>query len=343
MEDHQDSATWKDLLVGTQPDRVEDPLRNELGSDENNGPEGLAETNQPSATPGKRSHVPVLLAEVIELLAPKPGERFIDATLGRGGHAKELADRLGPTGHLLGIDQDPAALDWCRAQTWPTQMTYWHGNFSQIGAVQRKLNWPAVDGLLADLGVSSPQLDQAERGFSFRQEGPLDMRMDTTGGMTAAELVAQADEKTLARIFWEYGEERHSRRIARAIVDARKSTTIATSTQLAELVRQHMPRSRERGIDPATRVFQALRIAVNDELASLDLLLHQLPDVVAPGGRVAIISFHSLEDRRVKQAFRQQDIWQMLTRKPVTASPAEEATNPRSRSAKLRVAKRLGG
>jgi 16S rRNA (cytosine1402-N4)-methyltransferase len=197
-----------------------------------------------------------------------------------------------------------------------------------------------IDGLLADLGFCSDQLENAARGLSFQQEGPLDMRLDPTLGQTAAEMLNQLEEHELADIIYRYGEERHSRRIARRIVEARQVQRTETTNQLAELVRKCVPRDRNSRIDPATRTFQALRIAVNDELGSLERLLSQLGNVVKPGGRVGIISFHSLEDRLVKQAFRDANLWDVLTKKPVTASDEEVRENPRARSAKLRVAKR---
>jgi 16S rRNA (cytosine1402-N4)-methyltransferase len=200
-----------------------------------------------------------------------------------------------------------------------------------------------VNGLLADLGVSSPQLDRPERGFSFRFEGPLDMRMDPTRGTPASILIAELTEPDLADLFHRYGEERHSRRIARAIVEDRRKKPFRTTTDLADLIRRVVPRSADTArIDPATRVFQALRIVVNDELGALETLLDDLPGVIAAGGRAAIIAFHSLEDRLVKNAFRERSIWLPTTKKPITAGPDEERENPRSRSAKLRVAVRIG-
>jgi 16S rRNA (cytosine1402-N4)-methyltransferase len=193
-----------------------------------------------------------------------------------------------------------------------------------------------VDGVLADLGFASDQMDRADRGFSFRGDGPLDMRLDTTAGETAADLVNRLSEAALADIFWEYGEERHSRRVARRVAERRAEKPFETTAELAEVVRRSVPRSG--GIDPATRVFQALRIAVNDELGALDRLLAALPRVVKPGGRAGVISFHSLEDRRVKTAFRNPAVWQPVTKKPVEATDEEVARNPRARSAKLRVA-----
>jgi 16S rRNA (cytosine1402-N4)-methyltransferase len=225
-----------------------------------------------------------------------------------------------------------------RLAGWPVTLV--HANFDELPAVLANLGIDRVAGVLADLGFASDQVDEPARGLSFRQEGPLDMRLNPTAGATAADLVNTLSEQALANLFWEYGEERYSRRVARRIVERRQTTPFATTTDLAEVVRRCVPRSG--GLDPATRVFQALRIAVNDELGALDRLLAALPRLVLPGGRVGIISFHSLEDRRVKQAFRQRDVWQPLTKKPVEASAAELARNPRARSAKLRVAVRTG-
>ena len=230
-------------------------------------------------------------------------------------------------------------LELARPQLAGLPVTLVHGAFDQIADVLAEQGLPAVDGVLADLGVSSDQLDDPNRGLSFQQDAPLDMRMDPTRGETAADLLRRLPERDLADLIYQFGEERFSRRIARRIVAARESEPITTTGQLAALVRRCVPRGRG-PIDPATRTFQALRIAVNDELGSLDRLLAQLPDCVKPGGRAVMISFHSLEDRRVKQAFRSRGVWQVLTKKPVTAGEDEERANPRSRSAKLRAATR---
>ena len=219
-------------------------------------------------------------------------------------------------------------------------VTLVHANFDQLTAALDSIGVKEIDGLLADLGFASDQMDDATRGMSFKQDGPLDMRLDPTTGETAAELIARLSEFDLAKIIYEYGEERHSRRVARKIVETRRQTPIQTTAQLADLVRSCVPREKGRSFDPATRVFQALRIAVNDELESLDRLLAQLPRVLKPGGRVGIISFHSLEDRRVKHAFQDRETWTPVTKKPVTAGETEVRDNPRARSAKLRVARR---
>jgi 16S rRNA (cytosine1402-N4)-methyltransferase len=288
--------------------------------------------------------VSVLAREVVELLAPAPGQVFVDATVGVGGHARLLAERLAPSGRLIGLDQDAAMLELARPRLTGLSVTLVHANFDRLPQVLRAQGVEAVDGLLADLGVCSDQLDEAARGLSFQQAGPLDMRLDPRSGETAADLLRRLSERDLADLIYEYGEERFSRRIARRIVEARQREPLEMTEQLAALVRQCVPRPKGRRhvIDPATRVFQALRIAVNDELGALEQLLKALPRWVRPGGRAALISFHSLEDRRVKQAFRDRAVWEALTRKPVQAGEDEVRDNPRARSAKLRAAVRKG-
>ena len=281
-------------------------------------------------------HVPVLPAEVIQTLAPQPGEIWVDCTTGAGGHTRLLAER---GARVIALDQDETMLARARPNLEGLPVTLVPANFDQLTEVLQHQGLTQVDGVFADLGFASDQMDDPARGFSFRQDGPLDMRLDPGARETAADMVQKLSEGALADIFWEYGEERHSRRVARRIVERREQRPITTTADLADIVRRSVPRSG--GIDPATRVFQALRIAVNDELGSLDRLLAALPRVVKPGGRAGLISFHSLEDRRVKQAFRKADVWQPVTRKPVEASEAEIARNPRARSAKLRVAIRL--
>jgi 16S rRNA (cytosine1402-N4)-methyltransferase len=285
--------------------------------------------------------VPVLPRESIEQLDPRPGEIWVDATVGGGGHSRLIAERLGLTGRLIGLDQDEGMLERAKNRLEGLPVTLVHANFDQLTAAIGSLGIKEIDGLLADLGFASDQMDEADRGLSFQQEGPLDMRLDPTAGENAADLVARLSEYDLAKIFYEFGEERHSRRVARKIVETRKQSPIRTTARLADLVRSCVPREKGRNFDPATRVFQALRIAVNDELGSLERLLAQLPRVVKPGGRAGIISFHSLEDRRVKHAFQAREIWEPVTKKPVTASEDEIRDNPRARSAKLRVARRL--
>jgi len=282
------------------------------------------------------------VAEILRLLDPQPGQTWVDCTVGGGGHSRVIAERLaGQCGTLIGLDQDPTMLELARPrldEATGAKITLVHANFDQLGSVLTNLGIDAIDGVLADLGFSSDQMQEAGRGLSFREDGPLDMRLDPTTGATAADMVNTMSEAGLADVFFEFGEERQSRRVSRKIVERRKVTPFATTTDFANVVRSCVPRSGS--IDPATRVFQALRIAVNDELGALDRLLAVLPRVLKPGGRAGIISFHSLEDRRVKQAFRDSPMWEVITKKPVEASDEELARNPRSRSAKLRVAAR---
>ena len=287
-------------------------------------------------------HVSVLPDEVLYYLAPLPGQVIVDATTGAAGHARSIATAVGPTGRLIALDQDAAMLDLARGRLEGLPATLVHASFAELPRVLADLGIEKVDGVLADLGICSDQLDDAARGFSFGRSGPLDMRMNTDEGEPASDLIHRLTERDLADLIYEYGEERFSRRIAKRIVEVRHKEPIETTEQLAALVRRCVPRSpRKPGIDPATRVFQALRIAVNGELAALDRLLEDLPGVLRPGGRAVLISFHSLEDRRVKQAFAEPNIWDRLTRKPVVASPRETHDNPRSRSAKLRAARRV--
>ena len=314
--------------------------------------EGFARNTPEWGHGGKAGHVPVLLKEAIDFLAIRRGGTYIDATVGLGGHSYEIAKRLGAPGRLIGLDKDPAALDAARARLqappqpsddWP-KVELIHGSFADLANDQRATtNDLKLDGLLADLGVSSLQLDNPARGFSFQAEGPLDMRMNPLSGETADQVVNQADEVTLANLIYEFGEERRSRRIARAIV---RSRPIRTTAQLAEIVSAaaRPMNQAERRIHPATRTFQALRIFVNRELDDLRALLDAAPQLLKPEGRLVIISFHSLEDRIVKDALREgakRGHYRLLTKKPVTASEEEIDRNPRSRSAKLRAAERL--
>ncbi|HLB90547.1 MAG TPA: 16S rRNA (cytosine(1402)-N(4))-methyltransferase RsmH [Terriglobales bacterium] len=309
--------------------------------------EGLTDTPERGGHGGKEAgHVPVLLKEAIDFLAVRRGGTYIDATVGLGGHSYEIAKRLGAPGHLIGLDKDPAALDVARARLNPgrkedlPEITLLHGSFAEIG---ERFEPASADGLLADLGVSSLQLEDATRGFSFQADGPLDMRMNPQAELTAEQVVNHFDERTLADVIYEFGEERRSRRIARAIV---RSRPILTTAQLAAVIsaaaRPMNPA--ERRIHPATRTFQALRIFVNRELDDLRALLSAAPQVLRPGGRLVMISFHSLEDRIVKDALREgvkQGHYRLLVKKPVTPGEAEMDRNPRSRSAKLRVAERV--
>lgn len=290
-------------------------------------------------------HVSVLPLEVLAALAPVPGQVFVDATVGGGGHSRLLAERLMPGGRLLGLDRDAAMLELARPRLADLPVTLVQAPFSRLRQVLDEQGIAAVDGVLADLGFCSDQMDDAERGLSFTQSGPLDMRLDPATGEPASALLRRLNERDLADLIYRYGEVRFSRRIARRIVEARRRAPLETTDELAELVRRCVPRPprsskrRRPTIDPATRVFQALRIAVNDELDELESLLKLLLACVRPGGRVAVISFHSLEDRQVKTAFRDRSLWEVLTRKPVQAGEEEVRKNPRARSAKLRAAR----
>ena len=287
-------------------------------------------------------HKPVLLAEVLEALQPRSGERYLDATLGGGNHARAILEASSPDGFLYGCDRDPEAIARAKAHLAPYagRCELREMNFSELGS------WipPAsCAGVLIDLGISSDQLAKAERGFSFQADGPLDMRMTQGEGVTAAELVNELSEAELAKIFWTNGQEAESRRIARAIVKARQARRLETTRQLAELIERISPR-RGQGRHPATQMFQALRIEVNSELKSLESGLAAACVCLKQGGRLAIITFHSLEDRIVKDALRQgvgTGRYRLLTKKPVTPTETEIAANPRSRSAKLRVAEKI--
>ncbi len=292
-------------------------------------------------------HVPVLLEESLEFLAVHPGGVYADATLGLGGHSAEIARRLGAKGKLIAFDRDPEAMSKAQARLaalaeelgpeMPT-VEYVSRAFSEVAEV---IAPRTLDGLLADFGVSSLQLDEAHRGFSFRAEGPLDMRMDPRSELTAEQVVNQADEEELANLIYEFGEERRSRRIARAIVRARP---ISTTAELARVVSAVAPPIKGEKIHPATRTFQALRIRVNDELQEIQSLLKSAGSLLKPGGRLVLISFHSLEDRLVKDALRdgaKAGQFELLTKKPVVATEQESLRNPRSRSAKLRAAKKI--
>ena len=296
-------------------------------------------------------HIPVLFHEAMDLLAPAPGEVFLDGTAGAGGHSEEIARRIGPAGILVCADADPAMLAVAGMKlgrfAWVRTV---RSDFADLETLRKVAGGRPFDGVLLDLGISSVQLDDPSRGFTFRDEGPLDMRRDPGGGgPTAAEILRDCREQELADLFYRFGEERFSRRIARAIAGRRRRAPIRTTTDLARLVAAAIPRKAwPRDIHPATRVFQALRIAVNRELDSLAVFLDAIPDHLAPGGRVAVISFHSLEDRLVKTAFRGRPgaagraatALLALTRKPVVPTEQESRENPRARSAKLRAAKK---
>ncbi len=338
-------------------------------------------THAPQGVGHGRGHVPVLLKEAIEFLAVRRGGTYIDATVGLGGHAYEIAKRLGAPGHLIGVDKDPVALERARGvlgrwplvvgrtqgpstapsdslrelegsarddptDDWP-EITLIHASFADFANDQRPTTNDGVDGILADLGVSSLQLDNPGRGFSFQADGPLDMRMNPQAERTAEQVVNHLDERELADVIYEFGEERRSRRIARAIVRSRPISTTAQLAAVISAAARPMNRGQdkyERRIHPATRTFQALRIFVNRELPELRELLQAAPQLLKPGGRLVVISFHSLEDRIVKDAIRegaQQGLYRVLTKKPVTASAEEIERNPRSRSAKLRAAEKV--
>lgn len=301
------------------------------------------DAGQDHAAASRSAHLPVMLDTVLSLLAPQPGQTVLDCTIGRGGHAGALMPRLAPDGRYIGIDVDPANLDAVRAAfpEPPVRLDLWRGNFADARSALDELGVERVDGLLADLGFASDQLEDPGRGLSFSREGPLDMRLDPSLEETAAELVHRLPERELADMLWRFGEERLSRRIARKIVERRRHRPISTTAQLAELCREaYGPRAARQRIDPATRTFQALRIAVNDELGRLRTLLERLPDLLSSAGRAVIISFHSLEDRLVKHTLREMarsGAAELLTRKPITATEAERAANPRARSAKCRA------
>jgi 16S rRNA (cytosine1402-N4)-methyltransferase len=318
--------------------------------------DGIADaSNAPRGEHGEKKqfgHVPVLLKAAIEFLAVKRGGTYIDGTVGFAGHSFEIAKHLGPEGRLIAFDKDPVALERARERLmnppeemisdWP-RIELVHASFAEVA---QRVEAATVDGLLADLGVSSMQLENAERGFSFQADGPLDMRMNPQAGLTAEQVVNRIDERELANAIYEFGEERRSRRIARAIVRARPITTTAQLAAVISTVARPMNQA-ERRIHPATRTFQALRILVNRELEDLRELLRSdaAPQVLRPGGRLVVISFHSLEDRIVKDALRdgaREGVYRILTRKPATGDDEEVRNNPRSRSAKLRAAEKLG-
>jgi len=293
-------------------------------------------------------HTPVLLEEVIELLRCGPGGIFIDATVGEGGHAAAILERTGPAGLLVGIDQDPEAIRAAAEKLAPfgTRVKLYEASFRRLGELVTEYAGK-VDGVLFDLGVSSRQLDQVERGFTYKEDAPLDMRMSPALRRTAADLVNDLPERELANIIYRYGEERWGSRIARFIVEARRRRPITSTAELVEIIKAAIPAgARRTGPHPAKRTFQALRIAVNDELGALKEGLGQAVTVLRPGGRLAVISFHSLEDRLVKETFRElgekgSGILRTVTKKPVLPRAEEIAANPRARSAKLRVVEKV--
>ena len=286
-------------------------------------------------------HTPVLLEETLKLLAPVDGGIYVDGTLGLGGHAREILEQCGPTGQVIGFDRDGDAIVRAQRNLAPygKRVTFIRRNFAEIKKGLSELDIAHVDGLLLDIGLSSLQLDASGRGFSFKGNEPLDMRMDDRGQVTAADLLNWRSADELADIFYYYGEERHARRIAARIVSERKKIGFETTGQLVAVVAQAIPkRFHPKKIHVATKVFQALRIAVNRELESLARILDETVDILKPGGRVCVISFHSLEDRLVKWKFRENPALKVLTKKPVVPSEAERRRNPRARSAKLRAA-----
>jgi 16S rRNA (cytosine1402-N4)-methyltransferase len=343
-----------------------------VGEGSTDTPQGVGHGGGRESSHLSPNHVPVLLKEAIDFLAVRRGGIYIDATVGLGGHSFEIAKRLGAPGHLIGLDKDPAALEIARRRLtadlgpqtsdlsstvqsprsevqgpnldWP-EITLLNRSFAEIAKGHKP---GTVDGILADIGVSSLQLDNAARGFSFQADGPLDMRMDPHGERTAEQVVNHLDERQLADVIYEFGEERRSRRIARAICRSRPIRSTAHLAEVISAAARPMNRGHDkhdRRIHPATLTFQALRIFVNRELDDLKALLEAAPRILKPGGRVVVISFHSLEDRIVKDAFREGGIkdkyFRVLTKKPITASEEEQDRNPRARSAKLRAAERV--
>jgi 16S rRNA (cytosine1402-N4)-methyltransferase len=289
---------------------------------------------------GPTQHVPVLADEVIAWLQPMPGQTVVDGTLGGGGHTRLLASAVGESGAVIAIDRDPIPVERAARELRDRPVRAVQANYSDLPEILRQFQVDAVDAILLDLGLSSDQLADEERGFSFQSDGPLDLRFDPSRGEPAWKLLERLSAEHLADLIFRYGEERYSRKLSRRIVEARRTAPIRTAADLAEIVRQTVPRSYADRIDPATRTFQALRIAVNDELKWLEVALRRLPDCLRPAGRLAVVSFQSLEDRLVKDAFRNDSRLQVLTRRPIRPSEAERETNPRSRSAKLRVAER---
>ena len=276
-------------------------------------------------------HVPVLPAEVLALGEPKLGQIWADGTAGGGGHSRLIAEQIGESGKLVAVDRDPTAVERL-TELLPQNCLARHSSYDDLPETLTELDISGVDGILLDLGLSSDQLADRERGFSFTADGPLDMRFDTTQGEAAWEWLQRVDEKTLADTIYQFGEERFSRRIAKRIVDTRKENPIRNASELRDLIYRAVPGKKHGRIDPATRTFQALRIAVNDELGILERALARLPDCLNPGGALLIISFHSLEDRLVKYAFRNDPRLEIITRRPVQATSAETDRNSRSRA-----------
>lgn len=286
-------------------------------------------------------HIPVMLREVLTQLDLRPGLVVADGTVGAGGHSRKIWERIQPGGKLIGTDRDAMMLGWAREALPDPAVTLHHGSYVELPTALAEQQLDGVDRLLLDLGLSSDQLEDRERGFSFRSDGPLDLRFDTRQGPTAAEYLETTSEAQLAEDLHLLGEEPHSRQIAAALVQRRLQSPIRTALELADVVVRALGHKASGDKHPATRVFQGLRIAVNSELLHVQRVLEEIgPQIVRPGGLMAVITFHSLEDRLVKQSFRNREIWEDLTPKPLVASPAEVRVNPRSRSAKLRVARR---
>ena len=293
---------------------------------------------------GDPQHLPVLLQEVVEFLNCQAGRIYVDGTVGSGGHAEAILERSSPTGKLIGLDWDEKAIAraWKRLAPYGNRVELRQENYRNLKSVIESLSLDGVDGILLDLGVSTEQLEDQERGFSFRWEGPLDMRMGREMKITAKDLLQRFSLPELSETLRKYGEERWARRIAKGIVRRRQIKAISTTRELVGVIEKSIPASSRRGrIHPATRTFQALRIAVNGELENLQDFLDQCPDLLHPGGRLCIISFHSLEDRVVKDQFRRWSSFRILTPKPVIPSPEAVFLNPRARSAKLRAAEKL--
>jgi len=292
-------------------------------------------------------HRSVMLGQVIEYLAPKPGDVMVDCTIGLGGHAKAILDQIGSTGRLIGIDQDQRSIEIVRDTLgqYAQQCDFIHSDFRDMDEILVGLNVETVDGILLDLGISSFQLDDPQRGFTFKEEGPLDMRMDQRSQITAFDLINSLSEHELSAIIHDYGQDRWHRRIARNLIFHRAKKPIETTEELAQIVLKAIPRSKKRQkIHPATRTFQAFRIAVNRELESLELILDKCVGHLNKGGRLTVIAFHSLEDRIVKQKFKgwgKEGLVQVLVKKPLRPDETEIKSNPRSRSARLRVIERI--
>jgi len=297
----------------------------------------------------QKIHTPVMLQEIINYLNLKPGQTIIDATIGTGGHSQVIVQRISPGGKLIALDRDPESLAVCRERLreFSSSCEFVHSNFVDLDTAIKNLNIEKIDGILFDLGISSFQLDNPERGFSFQQEGPLDMRLDRTSFISAYDLVNNLNEEELSSLLWNFGEERWHNRIARVLVDERERQPIATTAQLSDIVLKAIPsrfRHQHYRIHPATRTFQAVRIAVNRELEILETAINKAIAILEKKARICVISFHSLEDRVVKFAYRKaasEELVEIITPKPLTPVQSEVLNNPAARSAKLRVAERI--